>query len=200
MQVRAELRLRVLRSLPPKHQQYLFEQVRKLCRDFLRGRRIPLSEMTPEELLSEIWQKLLGTVSVHNEERPDLSFFDANQASIDVDAPERDGRVVWLIDQIGGFEAMAHRREDILRRRFGRGSAGSGRRMVQPASDAGFAQIVADADTPNGLDAADHLRIWRGLLATADLSFQQGDDVSMLLRLLAEKFVRRAMAHLGNCR
>ena len=151
-----------------------------------RPTRVPSSEITPEELLSEIWQKLLGSLSVHSEETRDLPSFDVNQASIDADAPERDGRVVWLIDQIGGFEAMAHRREDILRRRFGRGSTGSGRRMVQPVNDHDFAQIVADADTPNGLDAADHLRIWRGLLATADLSFQQGDDVSMLLRLLAE--------------
>jgi len=38
------------------------------------------------------------------------------------DAPERDGRVVWLIDQIGGSAGIAHRREDILRRRFGRAS------------------------------------------------------------------------------
>jgi hypothetical protein len=186
MQVRAELRLRVLRSLPPKHQRYLFEQARKLCRDFLRARRVASSEMTAEELLSEIWQKLLGALSIHDEETSELSSFDVNQARIDADAPERDGRVVWLIEQIGGSEAMAHRREDILRRRFGRGSAGTGRRMVQPVSDSDFAQIVADADTPDRLEAADRLRIWRGLLATADLSFPQGDDVSILLRLLAE--------------
>ena len=186
MQGLGGLRLRVLRSLPPKHQRYLFEQVRRRCRDFLRGQRVSSSEMTPEELLSEIWQKLLGRVSVHNGETPDLSSFDANQSSIDADAPERDGRVVWLIDQIGGSEAIAHRREDILRRQFGRGPAGSGRRMVQPRNDGDFAHMVADADGSNALELADQLRIWRGLLATADLQFQRGDDVSILLRLLAE--------------
>ena len=183
-QARAELRLRVLRSLPPRHQQYLFEEIRKRCRDFLRSQRVPSSEMTPEELVSEIWQKLLGTVSVHNEET--LSSPDPNQASIDEHAPERDGRVVWLIDQIGGSEAMAHRREDILRRRFGRALAGSGRRMVQPPSDGEFSEIISDADAPSALEAADGLRVWRGLLAMADLQFQQSDDASKLLRLLAQ--------------
>ena len=63
-QARAELRLRVLHSLPPKHQRYLFEEIRKLCHNFLHSQRVALSEMTSEELLSEVWQKLLGSVSV----------------------------------------------------------------------------------------------------------------------------------------
>ena len=185
-QVRAELRLRVLRSLPPKHQRYLFAEMRKLCRDFLRNQRVPSSETTPEELLSEVWQKLLGTASIQNEEMPDLALPDPSQISIDAGSPERDGRVVWLIDQIGGSEALAHRREDILRRQFGRAPAGSGRRMVQPANDGEFSEIVSDSDASSALEAADGLRIWRGLLATADLQFQRNDDLSMLLQLLAQ--------------
>jgi len=183
--VRAELRLRVLRSLPPRHQRYLFDEIRRLCRDFLRRQQVPSSEMTPEELLSEIWQKLLGTVSVQNEEGPGLSSPDPSQASINASAPERDGRVVWLIDQIGGSVALAHRREDILRRRFGRSTAGS-RRMVQPPNDGEFAEIISDADAPGALEAADGRRVWRGLLATAHLQFHRSDDVSMLLGLLAD--------------
>ena len=58
--------------------------------------------------------------------------------------------------------------------------------MLQPRNGGDFAHMVADADAPNALEIADWLRIWRGLLATADLQFQQGDDVSVLLRLLAE--------------
>jgi len=143
--------------------------------------------MTPEELLSEIWQKFLGTVSVDGDKMGlGLASLDLSQVSIDAEVPERDGRVVWLIDQIGGFEAMAHRREDILRRRFGRGPAGGGRRMVQAQSDGELAEIISDPDAPSALDAADGLRVWRGLLATADLEFQPDDDLSMLLRLLAE--------------
>ena len=184
-QARAELRLRVLRSLPPRHQRYLCGEIRKLCHDFLRSQRVPSSEMTPEELLSEIWQKLLGTVSVHSEEAADSSSPDPTQVSIDADAPERDGRVVWLIEQIGGSMAIAHRREDILRRRFGRSSGGNGRPLVQP-SNGEFTEIRSEADTPSALEAADGQRIWRGLLATAELEFLPSDDLSRLLQLLTE--------------
>ena len=184
--VRAELRLRVLRLLPAKHQRYLVKEIRKLCHDFLRNQRVPSSEMTPEELLSEIWQKFLGPLSVDSEEASDSSSLDPAQVSIDADVPERDGRVVWLIDQIGGSAAIAHRREDILRRRFGRASGGNGRPLVQPKDNGEFTEIVSEADAPKALDAADGQRIWRGLLATAELEFQPSDDLSRMLQLLAE--------------
>jgi len=185
-QARAELRLRVLHSLPPKHQRYLFEEIRKLCHNFLHSQRVALSEMTSEELLSEVWQKLLGAVSVQSEEGASSAAPDPTQVSIDADAPERDGRVVWLIDQIGGLAGIAHRREDILRRRFGRASRGNGRPLVQPRSDSEFTQMVSDAAATSALEAADGLRVWRGLLATAELEFRQSDDLSKLLRVLAE--------------
>jgi hypothetical protein len=186
-QARAELRLRVLRSLPPRHQRYLFGEIRKVCRDFLRNRGVPASELTPEELLSEIWQKLLGTMPVGSGETIDLCSGDLTQVSIDPDKPERDGRVVWLIEEIGGAMAIAHRREDILRARFGRASAGNGRPLVQPQDDGVFADIAADPDAANSLEAADGRRVWRGLLAMVALEFAPGDDLSMLLRLLSEQ-------------
>jgi hypothetical protein len=182
----AELRLRVLRSLPPKHQRYLFEEIRKLCHNFLHSQRVALSEMTPEELLSEVWQKLLGAVTVQSEEGAYSAALDPTQVSIDAVAPERDGRVVWLIDQIGGSAGLAHRREDIARRRFGRASRGNGRPLVQPRSDSEFTQIMSDPDATRALEAADGLRVWRGLLATAELEFRQSDDLSKLLRMLGE--------------
>jgi len=184
-QARAELRLRVLHSLPPRHQRYLFEEIRKLCHHFLHSQRVPSSEMTPEELLSEVWQKLLGAVSVQSEEEG-APALDPTQVSIDADAPERDGRVVWLINEIGGSAGIAHRREDILRRRFGRASGGNGRPLVQPPSDGEFTEIMSDADATSALEAADGARVWRGLLATAGLEFAPSDDLSKLLQLLAE--------------
>jgi hypothetical protein len=182
-QARAELRLRVLHSLPPRHQRYLFEEIRKLCHHFLHSQRVPSSEMTPEELLSEVWQKLLGAVSVQSEEGASPAL-DPTQVSIDPDAPERDGRVVWLINEIGGSAGIAHRREDILRRRFGRASGGNP--LVQPPSDGEFTEIMSDADATSALEAADGARVWRGLLATAGLEFAPSDDLSKLLQLLAE--------------
>ena len=155
-----------------------------MCREFLRNRGVPSSEMTPEELLSEIWQKLLGTVSVGSGEAIDG---DLAQVSIDPDVPERDGRVVWLVQEIGGAMAMAHRREDILRARFGRSSAGSGRPLVQPDGDSVFADIASDADAAGALEAADGRRVWRGLLAMIALEFAPGDDLSMLVQLLSEQ-------------
>jgi hypothetical protein len=116
---RAELRLRVLYSLPAIHQQYLFEKVRSLCSRYLRKERVTTSELTPEELLSEIWLKLLGTVSLDDK----MDSF-TPEWSVDPDVPERDGRVAWLIGEIGGPNALAHRHEDILRQRFGRSQSG----------------------------------------------------------------------------
>jgi hypothetical protein len=171
--------------LPPRHQRYLFEEIRKLCHHFLHSQRVPSSEMTPEELLSEVWQKLLGAVSVQSEEGASPAL-DPTQVSIDPDAPERDGRVVWLINEIGGSAGIAHRREDILRRRFGRASGGNGRPLVQPPSDGEFTEIMSDADATSALEAADGARVWRGLLATAGLEFAPSDDLSKLLQLLAE--------------
>lgn len=157
-----------------------------MCQDFLHSQRVPSSEMTPEELLSEVWQKLLGAVSVPSEEEAYSAAPDPAQVSIDANTPERDGRVVWLINEIGGSTGIAHRREDILRRRFGRASGGNGRPLVQPKSDDEFTEIMSDADATSALEAADGALIWRGLLATAGLEFGQSDDLSKLLQLLAE--------------
>src|SRR5262249_14367005 len=125
----AELRLRVLWSLPQTHQRYLFDEMRELCRLYLRNRRGSATAVTPEELVSEIWQKLLGTVSLGPmNEAPESLPVAPREWSIDPHAPERDGRIVWLIEEIGGRDALAHRHEDILRQRFGRSSPGRGRR------------------------------------------------------------------------
>jgi hypothetical protein len=60
----AELRLAVLWSLPTRHQTYLFEEVRKLCSGYLRRNRSSAEEVTPLQLVSEVWKKLLGSVSL----------------------------------------------------------------------------------------------------------------------------------------
>jgi hypothetical protein len=155
--------------------------VRKLCSSFLRNRRLP--EVTPEELLSEIWLKLLGSISVGTEDTQGSRYPDPADWSVDPKAPECDGRVVWLIEEIGGSEAISHRREDILRRRFGRRLGEGGRRMVQTSNGDG-PEIPIEPDEPLGV--VDSERIWRGLLITAGLHFDPTDDVSMLLQVLAE--------------
>jgi hypothetical protein len=180
---RGELRLRVLRSLPSTHQQYLFKEIRNLCRAYLRKWQVPAAEVTPGELVSEIWQKLLGTVSLDNEQPEEATALPI-EWSIDANAPERDGRVVWLIREIGGSAAIAHRLEDISRQRYGRFQPERGRPIVQLEDEP--TETASDPEEPNTFNHVDAHRIWRGLLITAKLQFQECDDVLMLLRVMDE--------------
>jgi len=180
---RGELRLRVLCSLPSTHQQYLFEEILNLCRYHLRKWRIPATDVTAEELLSEIWEKLLGTVSLDNEQTEESTPL-SGEWSINPDAPERDGRVVWLIEEIGGSNAIAHRLEDISRQRHGRFQPNRGRPIVQLRDEDKPTETASDPEGPNRLHDMDVRRIWRGLLITANLRFQAHDDVLMLLRVM----------------
>jgi hypothetical protein len=118
-----------------------------------------------------------------NEQTEELTALSA-QWSIDLDAPERDGRVVWLIQEIGGSNAIAHRLEDISRLRHGRFLPGRGRPTVQLGDEDEPAEAGPDPEEPNTLHHVDVRRVWRGLLITADMQFKGHDDVSMLLRVM----------------
>jgi hypothetical protein len=138
-----------------------------------------LSELTPEELLSEVWLKLLGTVSLDETEFAPAT---APEWTVDPQTPERDGRVVWLVEGIGGPEAIAHRHEDIRRQRFGRAKPEVGRPTVQLEDET--VDLGLDPDQPIRLQQMDAHRSWCGLIAMADQEFERDDDVSMLLRLM----------------
>jgi hypothetical protein len=178
------LRLQVLRSLPQSHQGYLFEEIRKLCRDYLRNKGVRIGDVTPEELLSETWQKLLGTVSLDDDEAQRVTPSSPTKWSVSPH-PERDERVVWLINEIGGPEALGHRYEDVQRQRFGRAVPGRGRRIVQPEDDEAF-EIDDDWDGDRSLHEADSRLVWSGLLAMSARQFKSTEDVSKLLQLLAK--------------
>jgi hypothetical protein len=178
----AELRLAVLWSLPTKHQTYVFEEVRELCRGYLRRNRIGVDDVTPLELVSEVWKKLLGSISLEAD-RP--LAIQPDEWSTDP-APERDGRVVWLIAEIGGSDAIGHRYEDVQRERHGRSKPGTGRPYQQPTDEDEPKGMEVEPDGPDGLEKADSRRIWQGLLATASNDFRSDDDVSVLLNLLAD--------------
>jgi hypothetical protein len=177
-----ELRLCALWLLPTGHQAHLFEEVRKLCSGYLRRNRISAEDVTPLELVSEVWKKLLGSVSLETD--PAL-VARASDWSTDP-APERDGRVIWLIAEIGGSEAIGHRYEDIQRERHGRSKPGTGRSYQQSDDEDESEETGLEPDEPGGLETTDSHRIWRGLLATAAIDFSVDDDVSVLLRLLAD--------------
>jgi hypothetical protein len=137
--------------------------------------------VAPLELVSEVWKKLLGSVSLEaNRTLP------ARPGEWSTDpAPERDGRVIWLIAEIGGSEAIGHRYEDIQRERHGRSVPGVGRPNQQRNDEDGQEEMDIDPHEPRGLERTDSRRIWLGLLATAAVDFRPDDSVLMLLKLLA---------------
>ena len=180
---RGELRLRVLRSLPRTHERYLFEEIRKLCRDCLRNARVPATEIDPHELFSEVSEKLLAAVSLPDDAV--AAFSNPDDWSTDLDHPEHDARVVWLIEEIGGRNALGHRCEDIRRQRWGRAAPGGHRLWVQTGDDHIDSPVEPIAD--DSLRKADALDIWRGLLLTANREFAPEDDVMKLLCLMARR-------------
>jgi hypothetical protein len=176
--------LRVLWTLPQAHQAFVFHEISGLCRHYLRSKPDDASEISSEELVSEVWAKLMGSITVPdpNDAAERSNFPDPSGWTIDPHVPENDGRVIWLIREIGGLRALAHRCEDIRRRRWGRATPGMGRPLVQPSE-------LPDVETePNegGLGSADAVNIWRGVLITAERTFQPDDDVCKLLRMLAK--------------
>lgn len=175
---RAQMRLRALCSLPPTHQLFLFEKIRTMCSLFLRNRRIPHTEVSSEELLSEIWAKLIGT-SVLPDEESALDVLEQSEFT-NSDTPSEDGRVVWLIEEIGGSTALAHRYSDVERRKFGRT-----RRMRQLDDED---ENITDLSGYNDRDAdtTDIQLVWRGLIVAANRQFAYPDDVSSLLKLMTD--------------
>jgi hypothetical protein len=134
------------------------------------------------ELVSEVWKKLLGSVSLETDRALDVRAVEWSTNP----APERDGRVTWLIAEIGGSEAIGHRCEDIQRERHGRSIPGTGRRYRKSDEEDEPEERGVEPDEPRGLEETDRHRTWRGLLATAAVDFPADDDVAVLLKLLAD--------------
>jgi hypothetical protein len=176
--------LRVLWTLPQAHQNFLFHEICGLCRNYLRSKPEDASEISSEELVSEVWAKLIGSITMPdpNDAAERSNFPDPSDWTIDPHVPENDGRVVWLIREIGGPRALAHRCEDIRRRRWGRATLGVGRPLVQPSE---LPDVETDPDE-GGLGSADAVNIWRGVRIAAERTFQPDDDVCKLLRMLAK--------------
>jgi hypothetical protein len=220
--VRAEIRLRVLNSLPQRHRDYFCAEIRVLCGKYIASLGTKMIDRPSEtfELLSEVMIKILGQASRHDEldigqkdtltpdaAGPKYEKETGNLASIPTDwsiddhDPKRDGRVAWLISEVGGMRALSHRYEDMRRQRWGRWQD-TGYRTVQisalqshnhsEAQDEGetiarFAdgsiQLQSDPEEPRQLD--DTRLAWIGLLVCAQTQFPPDDDVSVLLDLLA---------------
>lgn len=182
-------RLRVLNSMPRRHQDHFFEAIRTLCTRYIAvaTRHAPNVDRQSEalELFSEVMAKLLGVAGVGAEEN-DAADEKRRQDAVSTwtlsDDPKRDGRALWLIEQIGGQQALAHRYEDIRRRRHGGKWREGGYRQVQLELEH-IETLSVDPDDPH--QDEDARQVWRGLLAMAANEFDPGADVSILLHTMA---------------
>src|SRR5262249_52916207 len=167
-----ELRVQVMASLPRGHERYLYEEMRKLCRVHLHDNRVAASEISPEQLFSEIWLHLFGAVALPNEE---ANFSFRTQEGWNAD-PKHDTRVIWLIQEIGGPKGLAHRCEDIRRERWGRALSDGGRRTAQPDDEGEAFGGGEDPLVDQSLQEADARRAWRGMIVALSREFEQEED------------------------
>jgi hypothetical protein len=176
-------RLSVLNALPRQHQDYFFEEIRKLCAGYIASLGLPLAQRESEslELLSEVMAKLLGASSAAGEAEGDSALPGNNPEWRADNDPKADGRVAWLVSEVGGRHALSHRHEDMRRRLYGRWRDGGYR--TEQLDEPHVAELSVEADDPH--DDEDNRRAWRGLLIAAKKEFKAADDVATLLDVLA---------------
>lgn len=226
---RKEVRLRILNALPQRHLDYCCAEISRMCVAYIGSLGISPAERDSlaMELLSEVMAKLLGVMSRRSDadaeprtendsggrevpqdqaerDEEDEQASDESKVpivwAVDDADPSRDGRVSWLIREVGGRQALAHRYEDMRRQRWGRWDK-NGYRTVQPAElqslggadgDDDILSRLADTSHPqqveleHPLHAADIKLAWQGLLAAAERQFSAGADVTFLLGVLAQ--------------
>jgi hypothetical protein len=177
-------RLSVLNSLPRQHQDYFFEAVRNLCGSYVASKGTPAAQRDAEssELFSEVMAKLLGATASGEGQTAGAVEIEVIESEWTTDQdPKRDGRVTWLIAEVGGRQALAHRHEDIRRRLYGRWKEGSYK--TEQLADEHVTDLAVDPIDP--LEDEDNRRAWRGLIVAAKNEFEPTEDVSVLLDLLA---------------
>jgi hypothetical protein len=182
----AATRLSLLNSLPRSHQVYLFAEVRASCvRHVARVlRHGPSADRNSEalELFSEVMAKLVGAMSGADDAVGDYVGRDVGEPWTSHDDPKRDGRVAWLIREIGGQKSLAHRYEDVRRRQHGGKWRRDGYRHVQ-LEEEHIENLAVEPDDPH--HETDVRRAWLGLLALAQAEFRPDEDVSVLLDVMA---------------
>jgi hypothetical protein len=96
--------LRVLWTLPQAHQNFLFHEVRGLCRHYLRSKPEDASEISPEELVSEVWEKLIGSITMPdpNDAAERSNFPDPSDWTIDSQVPGSASAVLPRLTSIYG--------------------------------------------------------------------------------------------------
>jgi hypothetical protein len=141
-------------------------------------------EREADELSSEAVAKLLGASGIGMEHGLGANSGEEVPTMWDIsDNPERDERVAWLINQVGGQQVLKHRHEDIRRSRHGGKWRGDGYRQVQLETEH-IKDLSVQPDDPHHEE--DMRKVWRGLLAMAKSEFEPEADVLLLLASMAQ--------------
>jgi hypothetical protein len=162
-----------------------FFVIRNLCRRYIAAVLPYDSSIDTRELFSEVIAKLLGVSGIAKHDPGVNSGEEVPKMWAISDNPKRDERVVWLIDQVGGQQALKHRYEDIRRRLHGGKWRNNGYRQVQ-LETAHIEGLSVEPDDPHHED--DVRNVWRGLLAMAVSEFEPGADVLLVLDLMAHDY------------
>jgi hypothetical protein len=212
---RGQVALRVLHSLPPQHEKFFYREIRNLCTDFVTSLGMPRADRASAagELLSEVMAKLLGvgpSINIDDDMQqanritqnstPDDQWPFGSSLQTNIDTPEQDDRVRWLIKEVGGRRALEHRFEDMRRQRWGRWH-GLGYRTSQLSAPANVEsgidrdeEMLAQKDEHAREYLGDHedthhdwdvQRAWIGMLVIASRRFKPHEDVQKLLQVLA---------------
>jgi hypothetical protein len=204
-----ELRLALWSTLPERHRDEVCRQVRRRCEAFIAAAGVERSERgaASASLTSEVIAHLLRAVSLRWDEesmhhpgetaaaggaRPAPSAMPAapgpwaDAGAIHAEDAARDGRVLWLLDEIGNRRALAHRFEDMRRRERGGKWDGASYPFVQVEERVlqRLAGHLEPADDPR--EICDAQQAWRGLVAMVERQLGPQDDVFALVRLLAQ--------------
>ncbi len=210
----AEQQLRLYVSLPPGHQRAVNKLIWRACHRKAWRPWMSKDEAASAaaELFSEVTVKLLGAANRNPSEYDTAAIIEAAASysvpglKSDLENPENDERVQWLVQGTTNWKALKSRDEDIRREAWGRHGkggyrlhqvAGSGEhgedigeieaRYLREHADPSYPIEVEQPDIDRAPPADDPLLVWLGLLVMAEDEFLPGDDAVIVLNLLDER-------------
>ena len=206
----AAQRLKLYSSLPPAHREAAHELIQQACyRHVWRSRASDAETASATaELFSEVMAKLLRLDGEKRNSAPTVVEGDLPNWEFDAVDPDNDGRVKWLVQILTSRKALNDREEDIRRRNWGRrkdgyrlcqiGGADSEGEDIEEAqadylrkyAEPSYRPQIEEPEIPDGVhkppkDTPD--LVWAGLLSMAQAEFDAGDDVLIVLGLLAQQ-------------
>ena len=171
--------LRLLASLPLRHQEYLFKEIRARCDDYYRWR-----DITTDDLYSEVYCWLIGVTGNAEE---DVPRHDEETSSYEVhEDPKHDQRVQVLLNSATNWRALKSRCSDIhkLRSKWFRYAPGGSARPVLVSDEVLEKEIDDRPKIEGALRTSERAAAIHGAVILAESEFAPDDDRLLLLRAL----------------